>query len=123
MANPSACPPRTFRRSLGGQLQSVNGGGCGEVPTVLPRYREPRHSENPAYSERRRYPQYQQLPNFSFRDSEQAGYSERAADPRWVHCSGGRLYLRPLVLLAVLLYGLPYRTPAGSAVHLLRCAG
>jgi hypothetical protein len=34
----------------------------------------------------------QQLPNFTIRDSEQAGYSERAADPGWVHCSGGRLY-------------------------------
>jgi hypothetical protein len=52
------------------------------VITVFPRYSEPRHSKNPAFSERRRYPQNQQLPNFAFRDSEQAGYSERAADPR-----------------------------------------
>jgi hypothetical protein len=50
--------------------------------TVFPRYSEPRHSKNPADSERRRSPQYQQMPNSTFCDSEQAGYGERAADPR-----------------------------------------
>jgi hypothetical protein len=30
----------------------------------------------------------QQLPNFTTRDSEQASYSERAADPRWVSVMG-----------------------------------
>jgi hypothetical protein len=54
--------------------------------TVFPRYSEPRHSENPAYSERRRYPRSLATQIHPATASIHYGYSERQRPLKFTIC-------------------------------------